>query len=1154
MSNRYTKFKSNYLMRSRHQKTELGTILERDWVTTNGLNPLRFGAGRRAVYNVGNFVFTTSNIPSYHKKHKLYTETKEWKWDDCKSADGTVNTVEPSFNTTDLRDYAYYGSCVELIRATIEDIISDFPGRLKSIDYRPTVDGEYINDYENLPNPTLFENCISYKANTDDWMYCIKKDENTATKRNDWEWNTATKVKTESDAIKSAESKGEGIVYYITTKGLIRISKKNAQGKIYFESYGIPSGEYRDCYVHSIAQYYYYDYNKQVFVPYKVIPDGYVDGFLLNNPFQIDLHHKKVTLGKYDNEMRFMAHSWNKYCVKEIDEDGEGEEQNIYSYIVEDIKTNSNCTCSLEGQKIKKITFITGTNKNEDGKIIDEKSYVVYAYYVNKKIVYVYKPTNGEELIIQPQQKYIDEYFASLKGFKKQLLRQDTKPYYKNVFKTPTEYNFVWYYPEKTYTLPSDGYCINIESMGFSTFIDNLYNIAQNFDDMWSDNLYRSMTHEAIKNFDNTYSREYYEGEEQDNVDGGERMQKIIRIMGRVFDDVKLYMDTLKLTPNVTYDCIKNGVEAQLSDLNDLKGIDVKSTIKTHYENSNDENLIDEKITKEFLKTVSKDNDSKLSTWYPTRNSEDVYPDVCDNEFMRRLLLSTKRIMQTKGTQESIEMIFGLFGLGRGVDYEIEEEAFYTEKMILSEECVNGDYTTIDENGDTKTIKSGEDWSKTSGVDWKDVDSTTKGDLAIEINSYKDLSILYEEDTLSGTPMREVYLGRDRTPYVVPYYDGTQLYDGDLVFQGKGGWGKMVKENDADPLDDSLDYQETLSYLHVVDNMGELLSLNPNILDNNVIYYVVNLNDYTDYDENPPMISVDSDDVCNLEGITMSHYFILVNKYHANELWGWKNVVVKPSLDAKGSLQMIENVDEFQSLFGDGDEQEWAYSPKYLTGEATDEEKLGTYIYAFKKMQYMDNIISTNVGNNPHTGYGYYDDGMKYIETMKLPFKYIIDNNHITNYSLRELAKKYSFDDIGENRVTDKIQIMNSRNSENESDFIYYQKETCDDGSENYVFKGEKIDSYLWHFKGERMGYYDWYLFKGTKIEEECDEDSIGIIYTLNDDAHNVRKRWYINTKVLTITNKLESELYNEYFKTVIMPYVMQVIPSTTILKLKNFS
>ena len=102
-----------------------------------------------------------------------------------------------------------------------------------------------------------------------------------------------------------------------------------------------------------------------------------------------------------------------------------------------------------------------------------------------------------------------------------------------------------------------------------------------------------------------------------------------------------------------------------------------------------------------------------------------------------------------------------------------------------------------------------------------------------------------------------------------------------------------------------------------------------------------------------------------------------------------------------------------------------------------------------------------------------------------------------------------------------------------------------------------------------------------------------------DDEEHNLEKVWFINTKVLTIKKSDEIEspksykvilpimdgeevkypqgrvldeeewgelseddrnkcvkhyLFDEYFKTIIMPYVMQVIPSTTILKLKNFS
>ena len=120
--------------------------------------------------------------------------------------------------------------------------------------------------------------------------------------------------------------------------------------------------------------------------------------------------------------------------------------------------------------------------------------------------------------------------------------------------------------------------------------------------------------------------------------------------------------------------------------------------------------------------------------------------------------------------------------------------------------------------------------------------------MAVEINANKDLDLLYYEDSLSGVPMREVLLGRENTPYLVPYYDSTQLYDGDLIFQGKGGWGKFIKRDDKDPLDDCFDYQETVSYLHVVGTVGELLAINPYTVDNNVIYYVANLEDYTTYD------------------------------------------------------------------------------------------------------------------------------------------------------------------------------------------------------------------------------------------------------------------------------------------------------------------
>lgn len=1120
-------------MRSRHQRTDLGTILERDWVTTNGLNVLRFGPGRKIWYNSGNFVFTTANIPTYHKKHKLATEIKTWTWDDCKSADGTVNDVTPNFYTTDLRDYAYYGSCVEMIRSTVEDIISDFPGSLMTTFNYPKTDwrktGHIVEYIESTPTFRPDKGNISLQITPSDnypeecWNINKK-----------WFYYTGSKWEKVTEVSNISSMTELDIYYYVLEDGTIKklvektvIKDGKEETYIDIDNYGTPivTNNFISYYTKEF-EYYEYNYDSASF-DVKDAPIGVIDGFVLDNPFKIDMHHKRVILDKYDNPMRFMAQSWSKYCVV----NGDGKEEKITSFKIEPKDVTK---CCEEGLVMYDITIET------------EKSntYVIKAYYVGGDIVYIYNNKKYPPMTeIRPQQEYIDDYFANLKGFKRQLLRQDTIPLYSNKFITPVEENLIWFYPVEMHIWPSKGHCIDISSEAFETFIGNLFDLAQHFDELWSDNLYRSMTHESIKNFDWTYSRDYYEGDAQDNIEGGERMQKIIRVFGRAFDDIKLYIDTIKNIKNTTYDKYKNAPEALLSDEVSIKGIDVKSTISADYD-------LDAKITAESLDTnvIEKDKcwvDKSLSTlpkWYPTRRSEDVFCDVCDNEMMRRMLLSVKRIMQTKGTQQSIEMIFGLFGFGRGIDYEIEEEAFFTEQMIPSDECVDGD-------GDSKR-----DWSTVIGSDgWKQVNSRKKGDLAVEINADKDLDLLYYEDSLSGVPMREVLLGRENTPYLVPYYDSTQLYDGDLIFQEKGGWGKFIKRDDKDPLDDCFDYQETVSYLHVVGTVGELLSINSYTVDNNTIYYVANLEDYTTYDENPPM------DIDN--HITMSHYFILINKFETYKLSSWKNIVVSTELDVEGKLQIVDEKykEAFQKLFTTDGKQDWAYSPDDLPSDATDEEKLGTYKYAFAKMSYLDSILSTNIANNPHVGYGNYDDGNTFIEYMKLPFKYLIDNKNIQNSILDTLAECYKFDDITDNKINEedginKIHIMNSRqpNDKGLTDFVKYTED-------------------------------------GDKLVTE---------YRLKEDKYNLEKRWFINSKVLTITNNIKSPhpsykvvlpimegkeikypqgrvlvkeewdnlseddqkkcvkhyLFDEYFKTIIMPYVMQVIPSTTILKLKNFS
>ena len=125
----YVKHKSNYIRTNIHQHLKGGsTIFERDWVTVG--SQLNFGPGKIPYYNNGNFIFTTSPIPYYQKRYKNGTSSVTWTYENVKDAQPTVNQIQFDEYTEDIRSYAYYGSCVELVRSTIENIINTFPGNI----------------------------------------------------------------------------------------------------------------------------------------------------------------------------------------------------------------------------------------------------------------------------------------------------------------------------------------------------------------------------------------------------------------------------------------------------------------------------------------------------------------------------------------------------------------------------------------------------------------------------------------------------------------------------------------------------------------------------------------------------------------------------------------------------------------------------------------------------------------------------------------------------------------------------------------------------------------------------------------------------------------------------------------------------------------
>lgn len=827
----YTKHNSNYIKTVEHQHLKDGsTIFERDWVTIG--SQLNFGPGKIPYYNNGNFIFTTSPTPFFQKRYKNGVTVATWTYDDVKEASSTVNQIQFDEYTEDIRSFAYYGSCVEFLRATIEKIIYEFPG-----------------------NITLSEDKLEIPPTTE-------------------------------------------------------------------------NGDYT-----------------------------YIDGYIVNNPFQIDLHTKDVHLQQYDNELRFLSHSWQKYEVNG---------QPITSYVISDWKGDLDCPQNDQYYIKKAPVVIVKINDNIELK----------GYMLDRDIIFCYE---GQDLVIQPKKEIIETYFNGLKGFEKQLLTRKTKPLYTNKFITPIEYNLGYLYYNRTYTWPSDGYCIDITSTKYIDFINKLSSMAELYDELWTDNLWRRMTHEAIKNYDWTYTREFIDGDEEDNVDGGERMHKVLNIIGRVFDDIKLSIDTIKRQNKTTYNGDRNVPNALLSDKLELFGWDIYSTIPT-YKNENNETVSasEETITQEvfddkYIKNNVEVNDKKIypDKWYPTSNPNKItFADV-DVEFMRRLLLSTRRIFETKGTRQSIDMIMGLFGYG-DTDYTITEHY----RTVTPRE--------YDEVIDQKT-------------------NETLGDRIVRLNNQeKQMELLYDEDA-SGIPVASFIGGYDEQgnpkTYLIPYYDQTKMYDGNLYFQNKGGW--FYKKDDKSTEIDFSKWTETLSYLHVVSQVKDLLNVNPFGIRNGDIYYVANLNDYIDYTETTDTL--------------YSHFFVMENELMPEEISSWVNI-------------NLENDDSYA-----------------------------------KKAKYLDTIIPYNIGNNPHVGYGEYDMGDEFFEYMKKPFKYALDKEYFASPYYEEadniefkvsdrIDAKYDIED------DKKIQIINNNDTYYLNDKVIIFKNKIDSNEYKNYFKSVIIN------------------------------------------------------------------------------------------------
>lgn len=135
-SNKYIINRSNYTVKEKHKEIRDGVVFERDFMTTTAPGSWE---GDVFTYNEGNFKMTRRESKNAQRKHGFgdwqkggCNETPEIWTEEClvdnpPSTDGTIK-LKP--NLGNIRDYAYFGSLYERLRATVSWIAAFFPAEI----------------------------------------------------------------------------------------------------------------------------------------------------------------------------------------------------------------------------------------------------------------------------------------------------------------------------------------------------------------------------------------------------------------------------------------------------------------------------------------------------------------------------------------------------------------------------------------------------------------------------------------------------------------------------------------------------------------------------------------------------------------------------------------------------------------------------------------------------------------------------------------------------------------------------------------------------------------------------------------------------------------------------------------------------------------
>lgn len=520
----------------------------------------------------------------------------------------------------------------------------------------------------------------------------------------------------------------------------------------------------------------------------------YENMFIVENPMHIDIIQSVVPENSIFSKLRYFCESQYDYNV--INENGEviinGQEiKNFNDNAPENIKkkiwvveSGEDKGCLRNGDLIATVTF-----KDFDG----YEKIKIYCFFYENELRYI---SNKSGYRIRPNTNAVNNFFDNLNDFEKNLLNQYTD--YTANFETFIEDDENgWYVKNQKYKWPVDSYGewnLLISGLQYADYMDDLTKLADGYDKLYTDAIWRTMVHESISNMDLTKIitddiTEY----------NPSKLRKIFNVIGRQFDEIKKYADNIKNSNTVTYEQGKNIPDYFLIDKSELSGWDTKEIL-----NEIPNNIVTEPMY------------GALTVGFTAADA--------NNEFIRRLQLNSKNIFSSKGTKRCIEDLMAIFGY-HSTDWL---RKYYSElkDKDLRKAFVIDEYIYVANNYNKNPYQTFAEKVKSA--------NSLKDNFIID--SVEDPNFIV--DDYQGLPVVEVNYGNETR--IVPWFDKNKKYDSEIYFQSKGGWAR----NEGDENETNYIYDYTISNIYFVYTKDDLYNILPYQVDDLGVYYVNDIKTY----------------------------------------------------------------------------------------------------------------------------------------------------------------------------------------------------------------------------------------------------------------------------------------------------------------------